>query len=143
MANFANSNAISKEMKGFVRHICLLLLMVCAVLATTNRQEEMALPEATPCNLSYTASLQAQHQPVRKTITHLCAENIATPATAAIQQWSHSSFLAKFKCLTPEAKAEEKARQTFDYKRENNPYTQLLHLHAIDYYIYTLEHIII
>lgn len=139
MATFALS--IAKGMPTLVKYICCMILMVCA-LGWAKPQEEKATPyEAMPYE-THTECIQAQESTIAKTIAHLSNEQTGIPVQAATKGPMTSTYSFKPKCLSTSIgnhRPDTHNNETYNIFHLPLRY----HFHAIDYYIYTLEHILI
>ena len=80
-------------------------------------------------------------QPIaERTIAHLCSEQIAVPVLAAGELSSYHPQHSKPKCLHVNLQKNHGANSS---DKQNKNYHSPCFYHVIDYYIYTLEHILI
>ena len=129
-----------KMVLGLVKYISLILLMVFSTM-WTDQLEYTEPQEAMPqlCHICYFRS----EQPIaEKTITHLFSEQIAVPANALGESLGYHPHHSKPKCLymnNRQHRYNALATSLDAPLRFSAP----IHCHVIDYYIYTLEHILI
>ena len=127
-------------MQRLVKYICSILLVVLAM-TLADKQENTTWQEAMP--QEHTSHYISAEQPVaERTIAHLYNERIAMPIHAAGEIPGYHPHHSKPKCL-----------QTADRLNRHSSYLMLgngfehhpspVYYHVIDYYIYTLEHILI
>ena len=127
-------------MQRLVKYICSVLLAVLALTMADNQgyttwQEAMPQGNALQC-------FQAEQPAAERTINHLFNERIAMPIHAAGEIPGYHPHHSKPKCL-----------QTADRLNRFNSSVRIIngvahhrspiHHNVIDYYIYTLEHILI
>ena len=125
-------------MSAPIKSICSILLLVCAF-TLANRQDYANLPEIR-AQESYSECIRAQIPAASETIEHLYIGQVATPIHALFKSTSSSSN--KFKgTLSSEAPGRMDVHFTHTHGFLHLPPQHCLH--AIDYYIYTLERIII
>ena len=108
-----------------------------------NKQEYVELQTVMP-QAQYTYSvIRSEQSTTEKTIAHLYAERLATPASVAGELSENHPTQSKSKCLYTTHRA---------YKHGASVPTEAIGMiyhhapipnHVIDYYIYTLEHILI
>lgn len=125
-------------MSALIKNICSILLLVCAF-TLANRQDYANLPEIRTQE-SYSECIRAQIPAASKTIEHLYIGQVATPIHALIKSTSSSSNKLKG-ILSSEVPGRLDAHFTHTHGFLHLPPQHCLH--AIDYYIYTLERIII
>lgn len=124
-------------MSALIKNICSILLLVCAF-TLANRQDDANLPEIRSQE-SCSECIRAQIPAASETIEHLYIGQVATPIHALFKSASSSN---KFKgMLSSEAPGRLDAHFTHTHGFLHLPPQHCLH--AIDYYIYTLERIII
>ena len=117
-----------------------MFLMVFVTMWTT-KQESTEPHEAMPqvCHICY---LRAEQPAAQRTIAHLYAEQIAVPIYASGEIPGYHPHHSKPKCLhTPHKQSRFDARAALADKSVHHSIP--IHHHVIDYYIYTLEHILI
>lgn len=139
MATFALS--IAKGMPTLVKYICYMILMVCA-LGWAKPQEEKATPHRAMPFGEYTECIQAEEPAAAKTMAHLYDERTAIPVQAAPKGARTSVHSFKPKCMGTTTGSHQPDIKT--YEASNTPqFLQQPHFYTIDYYIYTLGHILI
>ena len=136
MANFAPSK--KEKVKRLVKYISLLFLLVLSIMQT-GLQEEPILNEPMPQEQQiYTFVTERPF--TERTIAHLYSELIAIPVMTAAELPGYHPHHSKPKCLHTHL-------QTNRYAISSDNQHILHHspcfYHVIDYYIYTLEHILI
>ena len=129
-----------KMVLGLVKYISLVLLMVFSTM-WMDEMEYTEPQEAMPpiCHICYFRS----EQPVaEKTIAHLYAEQIAVPIYSLGEVPGYHPHHSKPKCLYTNHK--QNRYGTLTTSLEGSLHLSVpIHGHVIDYYIYTLEHILI
>ena len=127
-------------MQRLVKYICSVLLMVLAM-NLANKQENTTWQEAMP--QEHTSHYISAEQPVaERTIAHLFNERIAMPIHAAGEIPSYHPHHSKPKCLqTADRLNRHSSCRMLGNGFEYHP--SPVYYHVIDYYIYTLEHILI
>ncbi|MBO5250930.1 MAG: hypothetical protein J6B31_02905 [Bacteroidaceae bacterium] len=123
------------------RNICSILLLLVFATTSATKQDDTTRQESMPKQI--VAHCISAKQPVaERTISHLFDERIVLPIRAVSELPGFHPGSSKFKCLhTPECPSYRSTHLFFTNISE-------LHLspfpfHVIDYYIYTLEHILI
>ena len=122
-----------------VRLICSILLLV---LATTfaDKQEVTELPEAMP-QVRCSHYTDAGQSTTERTLAHLYDERFAMPIYATGEFSGYHSTHSKHKCLQAVHRPDYQC--TLRNHIGTHPHRPPVHHHVIDYYIYTLEHILI
>ena len=116
------------------------MLLMAFVTMWTNKQENTGPHEAMPqiCHICY---LRAEQPAAERTIAHLYAEQIAVPIYASGEISGYHPHHSKPKCLHTTHKQNRFGTQALADKSVHPSVP--IHHHVIDYYIYTLEHILI
>jgi len=127
-------------MQGLVKFIYSVLFIIF-VMTLAEKQEsttwQKAMPNEYIPHYSYT-----EHPQTENTIGHLCNEQIAIPIHIASEVSSYHPHHSKPKCLyTIEKQSRNSTHIILNHRIAFH--RSSIHLHAIDYYIYTLEHILI
>ena len=130
-----------KGMTTIVKYICCVLLTVCA-LGWAQRQEKPVTPRETVPQEVYTGCIQAKESAAAKTIAHLYTEQTAVPVQAAAKGPGNSTHHFKPKCLSAAIGSHRPNLRIYE-TGDASPLPLLPHFYTIDYYIYTLEHILI
>lgn len=139
MATFALS--IAKGMPTLVKNICCMILMVCA-LGWAKPQEEKATPHRAMPFGEYTECIQAEEPVAAKTMAHLYDKRTAVPAQAVFKGSRTFSYSFKPKCLCVTTSSHCLDFQAYEVY-ETSHFSLQHYFYPIDYYIYTLEHILI
>lgn len=138
MANFAASKR--KKVQRLVRFICSTLLFVLAT-SMVNKQEVTELPQAMP-QVRVSCYTNAEQSTAERTMAHLYDERLAIPIYTAGELPGYHPTHSKHKCqqniLHPDRSSTLHASAGDSFHHRNPIYH-----HVIDYYIYTLEHILI
>ena len=138
MANFAASKG--KKVLRLVIYMSAMLLMLIAI-TTANKQENTTWQEAMPHEYVAHATL-IQQETTERTIDHLYNEHLILPVYATGEVPGYHPHHSKPKCLHQAYRDKwHDIRASFisGFASHRSP----IHQHAIDYYIYTLEHILI
>ena len=136
MANFAPSK--KEKVKRLVKYISLLFLLVLSIMQT-GLQEEPILNEPMPQEQQiYTFVTERPF--TERTIAHLYSEQIAIPVLTAGELPSYHPHHSKPKCLHTHL---QKNRYAISSDNQHILHHSPCFYHVIDYYIYTLEHILI
>lgn len=117
----------------------MLLLMLATTMA--DRQETTEPQEATP-QMRVACYTDAEQSDAARTIAHLFAERLAIPVYVTGDLPGYHPTHSKPKCLHQAYRDKwHDIRASFisGFASHRSP----IHQHAIDYYIYTLEHILI
>ena len=126
-------------MQRLVRFICSMFLFTLATIMA-NKQEPTELQEAIPqiCMSCYT---DAEQSTAERTMAHLYDEQIAIPLYSTGEFSSYHPTHSKPKCL----QSAQRPNRNCILRSYIGPYHHQTptHPHVIDYYIYTLEHILI
>ena len=113
------------------------------VMTWTDKQGEAEPQEAMTRIRRISSVIRSEQSAAEKTITHLFAEGVAVPVSVAGELPGYHPSHSKSKCLHT---AHRPDRYGTSSSAENIGEVHL-HIptphHAIDYYIYTLEHILI
>ena len=136
MANFAPSK--KEKVKRLVKYISLLFLLVLSNMQT-GLQEEPILNEPMPQEQQiYTFVTERPF--TERTIAHLYSEQIAIPVLTAGELPGYHPHHSKPKCLHTHL---QKNRYAISSDNQHILHHSPCFYHVIDYYIYTLEHILI
>ena len=138
MATFAASKG--KKVLRLVIYMSAMLLMLIAI-TTANKQENTTWQEAMPHEYVAHATL-IQQETTKRTIAHLHIEHLISPAYVIGEVPGYHPHHSKPKCLHHADRSKwHDTRAAFTNRLAFHRST--VHQHAIDYYIYTLEHILI
>ena len=138
MATFAASKG--KKVLRLVIYMSAMLLMLLAK-TTANEQENTTWQEAMPHQIVAHCTLNEQLT-TERTIAHLYNEHLIIPVYITNEIPGYHPHHSKPKCLHHADRAKwHDARADFTSGLSHHRST--IHQHAIDYYIYTLEHILI
>ena len=138
MATFAASKG--KKVLRLVIYMSAMLLMLL-VTTTANEQENTTWQEAMPHQHVAHCTLNEQLA-TERTTNHLLNEHLVVPAYITVEVPGYHPHHSKPKCLHQAARTKwNDTRASFisGFANHHSP----IHQHAIDYYIYTLEHILI
>lgn len=139
MATFALS--IAKGMPTLVKYICCMILMACA-LGWAKPQEEKATPHGAMPFGVYTECIQAEEPAAAKTMAHLYDERTAVPVQAVFKGPRTYTNCFKPKCLCTTTGSHCIDFRTYEVYDASH-FSLQHYFYPIDYYIYTLEHILI
>lgn len=138
MATFAASKR--KKVQRLVQLICSTLLLVLAT-SMANKQEVTELPQAMP-QVRVSCYTNAKQSTAERTMAHLYSERLATPIYTTGELPGYHPTHSKHKCLQnilhPDRSSTLRANADGSFHHRSPIYH-----HVIDYYIYTLEHILI
>ena len=138
MATFAASKR--EKVQRLVKFICLMLLLM---LATTmaDKQETTEPQEAMP-KMHISCYTDAEQSAAARTMAHLFDEYLAIPIYVTGELPGYHPTHSKPKCLQGNQRSGYNNPHTHD---STGLHTQQIpiHHHVIDYYIYTLGHILI
>ena len=136
MANFAPSK--KEKVKRLVKYISLLFLLVLSIMQT-GLQEEPVSNEPMPQEQQiYTFVTERPF--TERTIAHLYSEQIANTVLTAGELPGYHPHHSKPKCLHTNL---QKNRHAISSDNQHTLHHSPCFYHVIDYYIYTLEHILI
>lgn len=127
-------------MQRLVKYICSVLLAVLVMTMTSN-QEHTTWQEAMPQKYG-TPYISAEQPTSERTIAHLLDEQIAISITAVGENPGYHPQHSKPKCLHTTDKQNRYVSYLILRKGTSHLQSPIYH-HVIDYYIYTLEHILI
>ena len=138
MATFAVPKR--KKVQRLVKFICSMLLLM---LATTmaERQETTEPQEAMP-KMHISCYTDAKQSATERTMAHLFAERLAVPAYAMGELPGYLPTYPKPKCLQGNLRMGYNTSHLHEGTSIHSQQTPIFH-HVIDYYIYTLEHILL
>lgn len=136
MANFAASKG--KKVKGLVKNIGLLFLLVLSMV-WIGQQEKSELQEAVP-QAQRICTIVSGQSTAERAFDHLFTEQMAIPALTAGEIPGYHPQHSKPKCLHTNI---QKNRYAISFDKQHTTHQTLCLHHVIDYYIYTLEHILI
>ena len=138
MATFAVPKR--KKVQRLVKFICSMLLLM---LATTmaERQETTEPQEAMP-KMHISCYTDAEQSATERTMAHLFAERLAVPAYAMEELSGYPPTYPKPKCLQGNLRMGYNTSHLHEGTGIHSQRTPIFH-HVIDYYIYTLEHILL
>lgn len=117
----------------------MLLLMLATTIA--NRQENTELQEVIP-QMRVSCYTDAEQSAAARTMAHLFDEYLAIPIYVTGELPGYHPTHSKPKCLQGNQRSGYNNPPTHDDTRLHTQRTPIYH-HVIDYYIYTLEHILI
>ena len=138
MATFAASKR--KKVQRVVKFICsILLLMIVTTMA--DRQEATEPQEAMP-QMRVSCYTDAEQSAVARTMAHLFAERMAIPVYVTGELPGYHPTHSKPKCLQGNLRTGYNSSHLHE-GTSFHPQRIPIHYHVIDYYIYTLEHILI
>ena len=138
MPTFAASKG--KKVLRLVVYMSTMLLMLLATM-TANEQENTTWQEAMPHEYVAHCSL-IQQETTERTIDHLYIEHLIIPAYVTGEVPGYHPHHSKPKCLHHADRSKwHDTHAAFTNGLLHHRST--IHQHAIDYYIYTLEHILI
>lgn len=126
-------------MKSLVKYFGLILLIVFTNVWTSNG-EDIELQDAMPQEILANSVNHSEYSTAGKTIKYLCLEHIAIPFSAVIELPGNHPHSSKSKTLQTNIQ-NNRHIWSLNYSILNH-YTPIPY-HVIDYYIYTLEHILI
>ena len=125
-------------MERLVKYISLLFLLVLSIMQT-GLQEEPVSNEPIPQEQRIHAFV-TERPFAERTITHLYSEQIAIPVLATGELPGYHPHHSKPKCLHINL---QKNRHSISSDNQYTLHHSPFFYHVIDYYIYTLEHILI
>ena len=117
----------------------MLLLMLATTMA--DRQETTEPQEATP-QMRVACYTDAEQSATARTIAHLFAERLAIPVYVTGDLPGYHPTHSKPKCLQGNLRTGYNSSHLHE-GTDFHLHRILVHHHVIDYYIYTLEHILI
>ena len=123
-----------------VKFICSTLLLMLAT-TMTDRQEVTEPQEAMP-QMRVSSYTDAEQSTAARTMAHLFAERLAIPVYVTGELSGYQPTHSKPKCL----QSNQRSGYNNLHPHESiglHPHRIPIHHHVIDYYIYTLEHILI
>lgn len=138
MANFVPSK--KRKVLELTKHISLLFLLAVSIM-WLGQQEEVVLHKTMPQEHRYCTIVKKQSV-AERAIAHLHSEQIAIPILTTGELPGYHPHHSKPKCLHQAYRDKwHDIRASFisGFASHRSP----IHQHAIDYYIYTLEHILI
>ena len=136
MAKFAPSK--KEKVKRLVKYISLLFLLVLSI-TQAGLQKEPVSDEQIPQEQRIYAFV-TERPLAERTITHLYSEQIAVPVLTAGELPGYHPHHSKPKCLHTNL---QKNRHLTSSDNQHTLHHSPCFYHVIDYYIYTLEHILI
>jgi len=117
-----------------------MLLLMLATTMAANRQETTEPQEAMP-KMHISCYTDAEQSAAKRTMAHLFAERLAVPTYATGELPGYHPTHSKHKCLQGNLRTGYNPHLHEDISLHSQR-TPIYH-HVIDYYIYTLEHILI
>ena len=136
MVNFAPSK--KEQVQRLVRHIHLTLLLVLSIM-WLGQLEGTELQEATPQEHPF-CTIDTEQPIAERTIAHLYLEQIAVPILITEELPGYHPHHSKPKCLHTNL---QKNLHTNSSDNQHSTHHSPCFYHVIDYYIYTLGHILI
>ena len=127
-------------MQRLVKYICSVLLGIL-VITMANNQENTTWQDAMPQGYA-SHSFNEGRPAAERTIAHLFDERIAMPIHVAGETPGYHPHHSKPKCLHTADKLNRYSSCMLLNKGSSHSHARIYH-HVIDYYIYTLEHILI
>lgn len=128
------------KMSALFKHIWLVFLCLCMLIFTVQETEETGPQNVEPQN-ECSDCIRAEQSAIDKTIAHLYAERLPVPVQAIAKPFTHSEKSNKYKGVYHLISSICTDIQTGSIRFLSPP--NRLEFHTIDYYIYTLEHILI
>ena len=129
------------RMSALLKHSGSMLICLCVFLLSAQKTEGTELKNVVP-QRECSDCIRADQSAMDKTMAHLYAERSATPVQAPVQWSTHMGKSNKYKCLygiVPSTLSDIRPMGSSSFL--SPPHWSVPH--AIDYYIYTLEHILI
>ena len=127
-----------EKVKGLVKNIGLLFLLVLSIV-WIGPKEKSGLQEVMP--QEYRTCTFVSEQPItEKSIDHLSTEQMAIPVLTAGEVPGYHPQPSKTKCIHTHI---QKNRHSISLDKQRIIHHTPCFHHIIDYYIYTLEHILI
>lgn len=117
------------------------MLLFLFVAMMTDKQEVVEPQNAMP-QMRVSCYVDAEQATTARTLEHLYTERLAMPVCVTGELPGYHPTHSKPKCL----QSTHRANSNSSFRSEivsYFPHRMILHSHVIDYYIYTLEHIII
>lgn len=129
------------RMSALLKHSWSMLICLCVLLLSAQKTKETELQNVVP-QKQCSDCIRADQSAMDKTMAHLYAERSAIPVQALVQWSTHMGKSNKYKCLYGIVPSTLAGIRPMDYSSFLSPPHWSVP-HAIDYYIYTLEHILI